>query len=173
MRADHPEMSERIFERAGAVAVKLVLDGPLNFPACIQKPLSCGVDVFNVNHEARGNASQCLRTANVALRKFIGQHDDRVTDRDFCMANPSVSHRHPKFFSRPQCLLVEVERLSGSFDIQIWGHRVISLWNRFHIACHESSLQFKYTTFCLRLPIKMKAMVASAFLVCEHAQKYF
>src|SRR5438034_9247984 len=149
-------MSEMSFERAVAVAVKLFLDGTLNLSACIQKPLSWGVDVFDVNHEARANASQCLRTANVAFGKFICQHDDRVTDRDFCMANPPVSHRHPKFFSRPQRLLVELERFSGSFDIQIRGHRVISLGNRFHIACHESSLQnFKYTTFCRSPSVKI------------------
>src|SRR5437870_11816248 len=123
MRADHPDMSERIFERAGAVAVKLVLDGPLNFPACIQKPLSCGVDVFNVNHEARGNASQCLNTANVALAKFIGQHDARVTDRDLCIAYPSVSHRHPKCFSCSQCLPVEFEPFSAAIDMQLRGQR--------------------------------------------------
>src|SRR5689334_970808 len=86
MGGDSPDMTERINEVAGTVAVNLVLHGTTLAGAereCASKNI---VNVCNVNHQANGTSAESFGTAIWAGLHFVGKHNYGVANAKFGVA---------------------------------------------------------------------------------------
>src|SRR5258708_27358428 len=86
---DMPHVTERIFQSPGAITVELVLDRALFLAAGCDSLFEDRVAVFDIDHDAYRRAAEGLWTLIAHLGKFIGQHDRRIANLNFRMANLS------------------------------------------------------------------------------------
>jgi hypothetical protein len=96
--------------RAIAIAVELVLDRHRQGRARLHGPPQGGIDVRDVQPDAYAGTAELLRGLPVVLREGIGQHHHRPRQRDFCVGDPAIGHRHPHPLARPERPLIELDR---------------------------------------------------------------
>src|SRR5262245_34843407 len=87
VRGERPHVAERVDERPGAVAVELVLQRPRLHRARGQRLREARVDVLDVEQEADRRAAQRPRAVVTHLGMLVGEHDHRVPDADFSVAD--------------------------------------------------------------------------------------
>src|SRR5579872_6621400 len=135
-------MSERILNETGAVSIELVLDRLQDLRALGNRFINHAVYVGKIHVEAYGaGADSC--SAGVALSHFwifIGQHDVRVSNLQFGMADLAVRAIHANLFRSPEHFLVVVDGLSGASDDQIWCDGVV-IFGNIRDFTHDSSPQ--------------------------------
>src|SRR5581483_9194136 len=71
------------------------------------------------------------------LRKFIGEHDDGVTDLQFRMHDFAIGTFHDSAVFRAECLFIKLNCFRGVSNREVRCERVISVGNWFH--CHKAS----------------------------------
>src|SRR5437588_12479718 len=72
---DGPDVTERVLERPGAIAVELVLHRPLRPRAGFEGALEHGVDIREVQHDADARAAERARPAVTHLGMLVPEHD--------------------------------------------------------------------------------------------------
>src|SRR5262245_42975422 len=92
MRGHPPEMPKRIFELAGAVAVKLIRDGLSFFGASRQRPLEEGIYIGHIHVETYRRPSQRFWRLPTVFWEFVRKHDHGIAQANFGMAKASVGH---------------------------------------------------------------------------------
>src|ERR1039457_6495213 len=75
VRGEVPHVSERVFERAGAVAVELIRDRPQPLGARGLSLRGQRIHVLNINMDGDGRAAQRPRTQEAYFRVLVRQHD--------------------------------------------------------------------------------------------------
>jgi hypothetical protein len=71
-----------------------------------------------------------------AARRLVGQHDSRVADGEFGVADLASGHLHDGYVGGAKRLLVEFDGSRGIPDHQVRRHRMVALW---YWLCHFPS----------------------------------
>src|ERR1044071_2325937 len=131
MRCHAPEMSKRILNEAGAVSVELGLDRLEDLRALGNRLFDHAVYVRKIHIEAYGTGADG-GSAGVSLPHFwifIGQHDVRVPNLQFGMADLAVRAIHANLLGGPEHFLVVLDGLSRASDDQIGCDGVVIFGN--------------------------------------------
>src|SRR5438874_5635448 len=131
MRSNGPGMAEGISKRSVAIAVELVLDRTDYLRSVRHGAFDNLVDILDVEHDADWRTAVGFRTARLHLGEFVGQHDRRIANFDFRMADRIPRPFHAKQFRRSESLFVKLDCLRRTFADQVRGYAVISIGNRF------------------------------------------
>src|SRR5579859_351005 len=129
VRRDAPEMAERVTDKAGAVAIELVLDRSLDFRSLRDGLFDNFVAIGKVGIEAYRRRADALSAAMAHLWIFIGQHDAGVADLQLGVAYLAVGTIHANQNGRPENTFVVFDRFRRSLDDQVRRHGVESLGN--------------------------------------------
>src|SRR5262245_14846628 len=132
-----PRVAEWIFETAGAVSIKLILDRPCQLRTRVHGALNKGIDIFNVEHDADRCTAEGFWTAEVHFGIFIGHHDPRISDLDFSVGDLAVRLCKAHELLRAECFLIEFQSFGGAFDTQNRGYRPVTLGYRFDFVRHK------------------------------------
>src|SRR5436190_4950970 len=130
VRGDVPDVAERILERAGAIAVELVLHRPDDLRAGGARARNSGVDVLHVHVDRHRRSAARLRAEEIHRGEFIREHDARTADPDLGVADRPARAGHAHDLLRAERLLVELDRVRGAADAEVRRDRVIAGWNR-------------------------------------------
>src|ERR1051326_3253937 len=131
MRCHASEMSKRILNEAGAVSVELGLDRLEDLRALGDRLFDHAVHVRSIYIEAYGACADG-GGAGMALPHFwifIGQHDVRVPNLQFGMADLAVGAIHAHLLGGPEDFLVVLDGLSRASDDQIRCDGVVIFGN--------------------------------------------
>src|SRR6266487_6724162 len=79
VRGDGPLVAERIEDRAGTVAIELVLHRSKHLRAGRNRAGGHGVRILEVEHQRDRRAADRLRPARVHFGELVGEHDARIT----------------------------------------------------------------------------------------------
>ena len=82
VRGDVPDVPERVFDAARAVAVELIRDGSRQLCACLYSLIDQRIYVLDVDEETDWRAAERLRAARTNLRVLVREHDVRIADLD-------------------------------------------------------------------------------------------
>jgi len=131
MSRDRPGMTERIFQTAEAISPKHI--GRLGFgPGAGGDGLvKDRIHIVDVEEDAARGATQGLGRLAAAAWHFVGEHNFRIADFDFRVADLSVRTVHAHYFFRAECTLVEIESARGVTECEIGCYRVEILRNGF------------------------------------------
>src|SRR5437764_12353058 len=114
-------MSEWVLDEAGTISVELILDRFQNFGAFSNGALDYAIDVGDIQIQAHRACAYTGRTgmtlAEVGI--FVSQHDVRVADLQFSVADLAAGLVHAKHFGGAEDLLVIVNGLGSAFDDQV------------------------------------------------------
>src|SRR5205823_14622457 len=75
VRGDVPDVPERVFDAARAVAVELIRDGSRQLCACLYSLIDQRIYVLDVDEETDWRTAERLRAARTNLRVLVRKHD--------------------------------------------------------------------------------------------------
>jgi hypothetical protein len=107
-------MAKRILDSAQTIAIKLVSYGSLNLRAGRDRLAKYRICVLDIQMNTYGRSAQALRTARAYFRKFIRQHDHRITNLELGMTDSAVWLRYAHPFGGQESLFVELDCLRRS-----------------------------------------------------------
>src|SRR5580658_8105932 len=143
-------MAEGIGQPAETIAPKHVRWFRRDLGAGADRLLEGRVDIFHVQENAGGRATQSVRRTATAAGHFIRQHDDRVADFEFGMPDLSRRPLHANFLLCSESSLVEVNCAGCIVHGQIGRDRMKPVRNWFYFSWHIRS-PFKKTTYTTSL----------------------
>src|SRR6516165_7180351 len=114
MSGNPPCMAKRILDSAQTIAIKLVSYGSLNLRAGRDRLAKYRICVLDIQMNTYGRSAQALRTARAYFRKFIRQHDHRITNLELGMTDSAVWLRYAHPFGGQESLFVELDCLRRS-----------------------------------------------------------
>src|SRR4051794_30068471 len=133
VRGDVPDVAVRVLDRAGAVAVELVLDRARELAAGGQCLLHCRVDVAHVEMQLNGGAAARVRPEEAHARRLVGEHHDRIAEPELGVPDRAVGARHAHDLFGAEGALVELDCLACAFDAEVCRDRVIAGGDRLHL----------------------------------------
>jgi len=139
-------VTRRIEQAARAITVELILHRFSQLCARSHGALGESVHIRHVDHDADRRSTQRGGTLRAAIRKFVGQHDDRARDFDFGVPDFAARHRYAMQFGRAERLLVKLNRLRRVLAGEIGSRMFISSWNGKRCFSHVPSLGLKNWT---------------------------
>src|SRR5580658_5986444 len=117
-------MSEWVLDKAGAISIELVLDRLQNFRSLRGRLFDDFVAVWEIDVQAYGRPAPALGPAIAHGEIFVCQHEARVADLKFGMADLAVRAIHAHDYRRPENVLVIIDRLRGALDDEVWRNVV-------------------------------------------------
>src|SRR5439155_17568166 len=138
VRADGPFVAEGVGDGAGAVAVELVLQRLEHFRAERHGPIEHRVAVLEIERQPDRRAADGLRAARVHLRMFISEHNVRIADLDFRVADFPTGRADAHQFGGAERLFVEFNRAPSAIDDQVRRRGVIPFGDLFRFLCHSA-----------------------------------
>src|SRR5215211_5351154 len=143
VRRDRPPMPEGVHDMAVAVAVELVLGGPLEDCAKLHRARDHRVHMLDVDEQRRrgtGDATGRRRLAAL-LRDLVLDDDDRVPDLDLGVGDGAAGSGEAHALGRPEHLGVELQGLDAALHHQAGRNAAVSVRDRLRLArrCHLTS----------------------------------
>src|SRR5262245_6263836 len=112
-RRDHPFVAEGVGQLACAIAVEFVLYGPEQRRAGGHGAIDECVDVVDIEMQRDRTAAYALCGDGAEVRILVRQHDARIADADFGVADLARRFGEAECLLRAKGLGVELNRLRG------------------------------------------------------------
>src|SRR5882757_75252 len=131
MSGDAPQMSKRILNETGTIAVELVLHRLQNFRFFRHGLFDNLVAIGDVHVQAYRRPTDAGR-ADVTLAHFwifVREHEARVADLQLRMADLSIGAIHTHDFGCAKNILAILDRSGSVLDDEVGSNRVVSLGN--------------------------------------------
>ena len=119
---DHPHMTERIFDLAGAIAIELVLDRPLERRAGRNRARDDRIGVGDAQAHRHRRAAERLRANDAHFGKLVRQHHAGVAEFELGVAD-AIAHRQAVALLGAECRIIEIDRRLRAADAEV-GHGV-------------------------------------------------
>src|SRR5262249_15485563 len=131
---ERPLVTKGIDEVGHAIAPEHVHRWRDGLGAGLHRAIEGLIDVFTVDHEARGRPVERLWRRAAPLRVLVAEHDDGVADANLGVHHLAVGRVHAHGLLGAEGLLVERNGLGRVADGQIRRDDVVALGNRLHLA---------------------------------------
>ena len=126
MGGDRPQMPERVGQRAGTVAVELVLDRVQYFGSVCNGPLEDGVAVLHEKAKSPWCTAIRKRAAGVSLGALVREHEHGIADLDLGVSDFSVRPRETHDFEGAEGLPIELDGAGAVMHDQERRHRMMT-----------------------------------------------
>src|SRR3546814_17311209 len=101
MGGEHPAVAEWIGHRSHPIAPELILDRHRLRGTGVKGPPKCGIDIRQIDHQARRRAATGFRPELAPGGPFIRQNDDGIADLYFGV--PDLTAHVPAEIGRASC----------------------------------------------------------------------
>src|SRR5215468_4665445 len=136
---DEPDVAERIFQSAVAVAVELALNRLQYFRSGVVSLTDNRIRIFDVKMNFHWRPAERLRAAMVGFWVLIGKHNHRASDSDLGVPDLSVGFCQPIDLSRSEGFFVKLYGRGRVIDAQVRRRALAAIRNRFHFGPHKFS----------------------------------
>src|SRR5262249_2572333 len=131
---DEPDVAERIFQSAVAVAVETVLYRLQYFRSGVISLTDNRIRVFDVKMNFHWRSAERLRAAMAGFWILIGEHNHRASNSDLGVPDLSARFCQAVDLRRAKGFFVKLYGRGRAIDTQVWGRALTAVRNRVQFA---------------------------------------
>ena len=131
-------MPEGVLELTGPVTIELVLDPAIRLGAGLDRGVEGRVDVLDVHADGHGGAADRLRPQVAHVGVLVREHDHRISDLQFGVADLAVGPVHAHALLGSEHLCIEIDGPGGAVDDEVRADLRVAVGDGLHGRAHAA-----------------------------------